>query len=204
MSTAAARQFPIGATPETETAEPGPPLILTHHLRLARQHIAQAADSMRELTALIADPSWTEHAAQLSRIAAFVEERYAPMDFGPRSFLTTEQFQRFSVLVQERRDSAHLSRGELAKRAGLSARTIKNIENLLVSPSRETVVRLLELPELNLTWPDILGVPNLPTSGSPGNGSADSEYNCFIPHGYDPVRMVQQLSWTLNGPGGAC
>ncbi len=56
-----------------------------------------------------------------------------------------DQFQRFSTLLRQRRESAHLSRNELGKRAGLSDRTIKNIEHALVSPSRDTVVRLLEV-----------------------------------------------------------
>ena len=39
-----------------------------------------------------------------------------------------------------------------------------------------------------------------PTKSEP-EFSLDSRYNCFIPHGYDSVR-VQQLWQMLSGPGG--
>ena len=201
MDTAANLTMPIGEGMATDSAEPVLPMILTNRLRLARQYIAQAADSMRDLNVLIGDATWTEYAKQQSRIAAFVEDRYAALDLGQRTFLTSEQFQRFSTLLEQRRDGAHLSRRELASRAGLSARTIKNIESLIVSPARDTVDRLLSVPELALGWQDVLGAPSLPASSS-GNSFVDSEYNCYIPHGYDPVRMVQQLARTLNGQGG--
>ena len=157
---------------------------------------------MRELISLIGDSAWQEHAREQSRIAAFVEERYAALDLGQRTFLTADQFHRLSGLLHTRRAAVHMSCSELAKRAGLSPRTIKNVEDRAVSPVRETVIRLLAVPELNLTWQDILGTPNPSALSASGNGPADSEYNCYIPHGYDPVRMVQQLARTLNGQGG--
>jgi transcriptional regulator with XRE-family HTH domain len=110
-----------------------------------------------------------------------------------------DQFQRFSTLLRQRRESAHLSGIELSKRAGLSLRTIKNIESGQVSPSRETVLRLLDVEELALTWKDVLDDPTQPSASSP---ATDTNYNCYIPPGYDSMRMVQQLVRMLNGPGG--
>jgi hypothetical protein len=68
-----------------------------------------------------------------------------------------------------------------------------------VSPSRETVLRLLDVEELALTWKDVLDDPTQPSASNP---ATDTNYNCYIPPGYDSMRMVQQLVRMLNGPGG--
>lgn len=201
MSTVASMSAPNVEPLDAETAEHEPPPLLANHLRLVRQHILQAIDSMQQVAALLEDEAWKEQSERLAHIAGFVEEKYATMALGQRSFLTAEQFQNFSMLLSIRREAAHLLRPELAKRAGLSAKTIKNIETMTVSPSHETVTRLLEVPELNLDWKDVL-IPAPSASGSAGAVSSDSEYNCYVPPGYDSVRMVQQLARTLNGPGG--
>ena len=193
------------STPSTEMdsaddiAEHSPTALLAQHLRTTRQHITQAMEAMREVVSLSdGDDEWVKQTEQLGRIASFVEDRCALFDLGQRSFLLPDQFQRFSTLLRQRREAAHLSRNELGKRAGLSDRTIKNIEHALVSPSRDTVVRLLEVAELSLTWTDVLGDPvKMEPDSTTENG-----YNCYIPHGYDSVRMVQQLVRMLNGPGG--
>jgi transcriptional regulator with XRE-family HTH domain len=181
-----------------DIAEHSPPALLAQHLRTTRQHIAQAIEAMREVAALSDDDDWDKQTDQLGRIASFVEDRCTLFDLGQRSFLLPDQFQRFSTVVRQRREAAHLSRNELCKRAGLSERTIKNIENALVSPSRDTVVRLIEIEELGLTWTDVLGeAPKQEPDSASENG-----YNCYIPPGYEPLRMVQQLVRMLNGPGG--
>lgn len=193
------------STPSTEMdsaddiAEHSPTALLAQHLRTTRQHITQAMEAMREVVSLSdGDDEWVKQTEQLGRIASFVEDRCALFDLGQRSFLLPDQFQRFSTLLRQRREAAHLSRNELGKRAGLSDRTIKNIEHALVSPSRDTVVRLLEVAELSLTWTDVLGDPvKLEPDSTTENG-----YNCYIPPGYEPLRMVQQLVRMLNGPGG--
>jgi transcriptional regulator with XRE-family HTH domain len=201
MSTVASRSSPPLQVLDEETVEHEAPTVLVNHLRLARQHLQQAAGSMQELARLLFDPDWKEQVDSLARIAGFVEERYAAMALAQRSFLTTEQFQHFSQLLSMRREAAHLSPAELAKRAGLSDKTIRNIQRAVVSPARETVERLLDVPELQLDWKDVLTSAGSP-SGGPSAVPNDSEYNCYIPPGYDSVRMVQQLSRTLNGPGG--
>ena len=182
-----------------EVVEHLPPSVLSQLLRTMRHHIAQATDVMRQVATQTSDGEWEEQATHLRRIAAFVEDRMIALDLGQRSFLLPDQFQRFSTLLRQRRESAHLSGIELSKRAGLSLRTIKNIESGQVSPSRETVLRLLDVEELALTWKDVLDDPVQPTS----NASAlDTNYNCYIPPGYEPLRMFQQHVRMLNGPGG--
>jgi transcriptional regulator with XRE-family HTH domain len=182
-----------------EVAEHAPPSVLAHLLRTVRYHIAQATDVMRQVANQTSDGEWEEQATHLRRIAAFVEDRVIALDLGQRSFLLPDQFQRFSTLLRQRRESALLSGIELSKRAGLSLRTIKNIESGQVSPSRETVLRLLAVEELALTWKDVLDDPTQPSASSP---ATDTNYNCYIPPGYDSMRMVQQLVRILNGPGG--
>lgn len=156
-------------------------------------------DSLRQLMSLTGDDEWGSLVERLGRVLGSVEDRCARFDLGQRSFLLPEQFQRFSNLLRERRDEARLSRAELCKRALLSERTIKNIELGVISPSRDTVMRLVEVPELRLSWTDVLG-----ESGKHAldlDPSSDN-YNCYVPPGYEPLRMVQELVRMLNGPGG--
>ena len=105
-----------------DIAEHSPPALLAQHLRTTRQHIAQAIEAMREVAALSDDDDWDKQTDQLGRIASFVEDRCTLFDLGQRSFLLPDQFQRFSTVVRQRREAAHLSRNELCKRAGLSER----------------------------------------------------------------------------------
>ena len=183
-----------------DIADHGLPSALAQLLRTARHHIAQAADAMKEVASRSGDADWNEQTEQLRRIASFVEDRVVALDLGQRSFLLPDQFQRFSSLLRQRRESGLLSRSELSKRAGLSERTIKNIENGQGSPSRDTVLRLLDVEELSLTWKDVLGDPPQPSGAT--DEASDSSYNCYIPPGYDSMRMVQQLVRMLNGTGG--
>ncbi len=183
-----------------DIADHGLPSALAQLLRTARHYLAQAMDTMKEVASRTSDSDWSEHTEQLHRVASFVEDRVTALELGQRSFLLPDQFQRFSALLRQRRESAHLSRSELSKRAGLSERTIKNIENGQVSPSRDTLLRLLEVEELSLTWKDVLG--DLPQLGAATDESSDSSFNCYIPPGYEPLRMFQQHVRMLNGPGG--
>ena len=182
----------------TDIVEHGPAALLMQCLRTTRQHLALAIGAMRDAAALSDDEDWSQQRAQLERIVNAVEDRCAQLELGQRSFLLPEQFQQLAKLVKQRRESLYLTQRELSKRAGVCERTIKNIERLEVSPSRDTVVRLLEVEELGLTWPDVLGEP----PKQEPDLSSDSRYNCFIPHGYDSLRMFQQFVRMLNGPGG--
>lgn len=180
-----------------EIAEHSPAAQLVQCMRTTRQHLTLAIAAMREASALVDDDEWSRQRTQLERIASVVEDRCAQLELGQRSFLLPEQFQQFAKLLKQRRESLHLTQRELSKRAGLCERTIKNIERLDVSPSRDTVARLLEVEDLELSWADVLGEASKQTEDS-----TTDNYNCYIPHGYDSVRMVQQLGQILNGPGG--
>ena len=189
----------LEALPSETIAEHSPPSVLAQLLRTVRHQLAQAIDGIRQVASRTGDEEWEQQVSQLRRIAAFVEDRVITLDIGQRSFLLPDQFLRFSTLLRQRRESAHLTGIELSKRAGLSLRTIKNIESGQVSPSRDTVLRLLDVAELGLSWKDVLDDPEPQDSADSAN---ESNYNCYIPPGYDSMRMVQQLVRMLNGPGG--
>ena len=86
------------------------------------------------------------------------------------------------------RQAAHLSRQQLALRAGLSAGTIKNIETCRRPPAPSTVAQLLAVHEL------CLPPPLAAASGfSP---------NLWLAPEFDPIKMVRELEMQLNGRGG--
>ena len=86
------------------------------------------------------------------------------------------------------RQAAHLSREQLARRAGLSAGTIRNIETRRRSPTSSTVAQLLAVHELCL-------VPPL----SP---AADFAPNLWLAPEFDPIKMARELERQINGRGG--
>jgi hypothetical protein len=154
-------------------------------------------DTMREVASQTSDSDWNEHSEQLRRVASFVEDRVTALDLGQRSFLLPDQFQRFSTLLRQRRESAHLSRSELSQARRTLGSDHQEHRERPGSPSRDTLLRLLEVEELALTWKDVLGDPPQPTAT---DESSDSSFNCYIPPGYEPLRMFQQHVRMLNGP----
>lgn len=58
------------------------------------------------------------------------------------------------TLVRQRREAAGLSRAKVAKRARFSEATLKLIESGH-RPSRSTLLRLINVPELALRWDDV-------------------------------------------------
>src|SRR5262245_22881712 len=57
----------------------------------------------------------------------------------------------FAVLLKEHREKAKLSQRRLARLAGISEPTIRNLEHARHAPSEETLKRLLLLPQLELS-----------------------------------------------------
>jgi transcriptional regulator with XRE-family HTH domain len=120
------------------------------------------------------------------------------------------QRKEFGKLLRDRRNAAGFSRLQLAHRAKLSDATIKFVETARHPPSRTTLIRLLGVTELQLTWADVPGqqAPTK-TTASPGDvpspatdpGLGD-DLNCFITPTIEPVRMVMDLGRFLNGAGG--
>lgn len=98
--------------------------------------------------------------------------------------------------MRERREAAGLSQAELARRAGISEGTIKRIENAGHQPSRDTLLRLLAVPELRLQEvqiPDVLGAGNVAPGFIP---------NCWIAPGFNALDQLHEMLRELNGQGG--
>ena len=86
-----------------------------------------------------------------------------PHDLSP---VSQQQWQHFGALLRDRRNATKLSRLALAHRAKLSDATIKFIETARHPPSRATLIRLLAVAELHLTWADVPG-PHEPPAEMP-------------------------------------
>jgi transcriptional regulator with XRE-family HTH domain len=77
-----------------------------------------------------------------------------PQDLSP---ISRQQWQIFGTLLRDRRNAAKLSRVALAHRAKVSDATIKFVETARHPPSRATLIRLLSVAELHLTWAEVPG-----------------------------------------------
>jgi len=75
-----------------------------------------------------------------------------PQDSSPA---LQEQWQRFGALLRERRNAAKLSRVKLARQAKVCDTTIKFIETARHRPSRATLMCLLAVADLRLTWAEV-------------------------------------------------
>lgn len=122
--------------------------------------------------------------------------------------LTREQLQEFGKLLRDRRNAAGFSRVLLARKAKLSDATIKFAETAVHPPSRATLIRLIDVPELKLTWADAPGHPPPPAVRSEPPTTPDerpwlhTQLNCFLTPSYDPLAYITQFSRFLNGAGG--
>ena len=173
-----------------EIAESVEPASAQQLLQL-KQHLKDALELSLQL-ARNNRPPWGPHAKRLRAFLDFVEEQHAASMDGCALPTSPAQASRFAALLQSKREAAHLSHSELAKLAGLSAKTIANIEKGKVSVSRLTLQRLREVAQLDLQTGDVVKAIKEDEQG----------YNCLIPPGYDTVEMVTELSALLNGPGG--
>ena len=118
---------------------------------------------------------------------------------------TPKQLQDFGKLLRDKRNGAGLSRIQLARRAKLSDATIKVTETARYSPSRATLIRLISVEELKLTWNDVPGTYFPPATDRAlvvDSPQFHSELNCLLPPTFDPVRMLRELGRFLNGAGG--
>ena len=104
----------------------------------------------------------------------------------------------FGQLLRDRRNAAGWSRRQLAERAKLSDCTIKLLEKAHHRPSRGTLIRLINIKELGLSWSD---VPEQAAPAQPLQRSCE-QLNCFIPPSADSLRALTELDALLHGLGG--
>ena len=135
--------------------------------------------------------SWDTQARRLRKVIEFVEQEHAASIDGCIVPTGTEQASRFAQLLLAKRKAAGLKLSELAKLAGVSARTISNVEQNRFAVSRDTLQRLRAIPQLDLQPADIAKAVT----------EHDDGYNCHIPPGYDTLEMVKDLEALLRGPG---
>ena len=113
--------------------------------------------------------------------------------------VSQEQWQHFGALLRARRNAAKLSRLALAQRAKLSDATIKFIETARHPPSRTTLIHLLSVAELHLTWAEVPGqhdplaqkpdIPTLPTQSPPVETKPDPAQFLMNLIGFDEIRL---------------
>lgn len=111
----------------------------------------------------------------------------------------------FGKLLKDRRLQARLSRAALGKKTGLSEATIKFIETARTRATRGTLLRLMAVDELQLTWADLAILRELPLPierASLREHSENSSMNWYVTPGYDGVRLVEDLARFLQGAGG--
>ena len=120
--------------------------------------------------------------------------------------LDPDQVAAFGRLLRDCRNAAGLSRVELGKRAKLSDANIKNIESGRGSPSRQTLIRLVGVKALGLSWEDVeeLAGQKPQTGGgtAPGRMEAAPRLNCLIASGCAPLALEAELRRFLQGAGG--
>lgn len=116
-----------------------------------------------------------------------------------------ETLLQFGKLLKDRRLKARLSRAALGKKTGLSEATIKFIETARTRATRGTLLRLLAVEELGLSWADLAILRELPLPIDHPSlrelGEA-SPMNWYVTPGYDGVRLVEDLARFLQGAGG--
>ena len=112
--------------------------------------------------------------------------------------MTSDSLRLFGQLLRDRRNAVGWSRQELAERAKRSDCTIKFLETAHHRPSRGTLIRLINIKELGLSWSD---VPEAVAPAQPSHRSG-AQLNCFIPPSADSLRAISELSALLQGPGG--
>ncbi len=145
------------------------------------------------------DPSWTESLETVEHLLPLV---VAGSEAQP---LSRSQLVAFGKLLRDKRNAAGLSRAALARKAKLSEATLKFVETARHPPSRATLLRLIGVAELNLSWAEGPGHGPPPERVTPTVEESPPralELNWFVAPGYDPIRMIGELGRFLAGAGG--
>lgn len=178
-------------------------------LNRARTHAEALLLDLRLLAASAAgaqQEAWRHHLDAVSEALRFAEANHRP---GQRTEQPPSYQLVFGRLLRDRRDAEGLTRAELARQAKLSDTLIKQIEYGKEAATRRTLLRLMEVDALRLTWADVPTEMGGTAEVSPVSGDlmtvtddAASDLNCYIPPLFDPVGMILEFARTLNGDGG--
>ena len=113
-----------------------------------------------------------------------------PQDTSP---ISQQQWQHFGVLLRDRRNAAKLSRVDLARLAKVSDATIKFIETARHPPSRSTLIRLLAVAELHLTWAHVPGQQESPERLIPAPPTQAAPLQPPVAPSPDPAQFLMNL-----------
>lgn len=183
------------------------------HLRIASQHAAALLEQLHTLAAKApqADQqTWGAYVATAQEVAQFLESGGSePPTNRHRLRMTAQQQREFGRLLRDKRNAAGFSRVQLARKAKLSDATIKFCESARHPPSRTTLIRLVGVAELKLSWADVPGQPTAPaaeptraTSQRVDTAGHPWHLNCFVAPSYDSLALVAEFSRFLSGAGG--
>lgn len=181
-------------------------------LALPGELLTLARELARRMESIpLPNPRWPEYVALAQDLAHFLDgagETVVGRRPAHRT-LTPQQVHEFGRLLRDRRNAAGFSRLQLARKANLSDATIKFTETGRHPPSRATLIRLLAVVELGLTWDDVPWETTAatPTRSAPASAPSAQEpvlddLNCYITPAYEPVRMVMDMGRFLKGAGG--
>ena len=160
-------------------------------------HVRTRALAARLRARSAEESSWAEHVKTIEELLLLVPEKKTA------HLLSRQQLIDFGKLLRDKRSAAGLSRNRLARMAKLSDATVKFIETARHPPSRATLIRLVDVPELKLTWADVPGHDSPAARPTIDVTPAKAlDLNWFVAPGYDPIRMVTDLGRFLNGAGG--
>ena len=106
------------------------------------------------------------------------------------STLSRKQLQDFGRLLRDKRNQAGFSRVQLARKAKISDATIKFIETARHPPSRATLLRLVAVAELGLSWAD---TPGYAVGATPADSAAPSPALAEA----ESSRLDSRLTWPI-------
>jgi transcriptional regulator with XRE-family HTH domain len=156
-------------------------------------------------------PLWSRHQQHLEELAQLLESSETkPITHPIGSVVSLAQWIDFGQRLRDKRNAAGLSRQQLARRAKLSDATVKFLETARHPPSRSTLIRLIGVPELKLTWAEVPGQPAPPAPEPMEDRAATwslptatrGALNCFLAPGYDPLAQLSERTRLLQGAGG--
>jgi transcriptional regulator with XRE-family HTH domain len=156
-------------------------------------------------------PLWSRHQQHLEELAQLLEaSETKPITHPIGSVVSLAQWIDFGQRLRDKRNAAGLSRQQLARRAKLSDATVKFLETARHPPSRSTLIRLIGVPELKLTWAEVPGQPAPPAPEPMEDRAATwslptatrGALNCFLAPGYDPLAQLSERTRLLQGAGG--
>ena len=123
-----------------------------------------------------------------------VDEEFPVAPIQTSSAIDASRSNKFKQLLYERRTMAGLSQARLAELAGLAESAIANIESGRALPTQLALLHLLSVPELKLE------VSDLPWEVA--ESDPNFALNCWLAPGFDPVKMIKELSMQVNSFGG--